>query len=253
PMERFLRAQAELSADLAVTRDPQRWGEEVVVSMMPWQPVVDGEVLPARPAERIAAGAGANIDLLVGTNTEKWRLFLVPNGAVEHITEAVVRAAIAAYGFPVEATLATYRATLPKATAGDLLAVLQSDWYFRIPAMRLADAHAKRATTSSTYVYEFAWRSPQFHGLLGACHGLEIPFVFDTLGRGTEPLLGTSPPQPLADLMHAAWVAFASSGTCGWPQYTPTNRVTMRFDTKSAVGNDSRSSIRALWDERPLV
>jgi carboxylesterase type B len=35
-----------------------------------------------------------------------------------------------------------------------------------------------------TYMYEFAWRSPQFNGLLGACHGLEIAFVFDTLGNG---------------------------------------------------------------------
>ena len=55
--------------------------------------------------------------------------------------------------------------------------------------------------------------------LLGACHGLEIPFVFDTLGNGTEPLWGTNPPQQLADTMHAAWVAFATNGDCGWPKY----------------------------------
>ena len=33
-------------------------------------------------------------------------------------------------------------------------------------------------------MYEFAWRSPQFGGRLGACHALEIPFVFDTLWEG---------------------------------------------------------------------
>ena len=247
PIERSLKAQAELSADLAASRDPQRWGEEVAVSMMPWQPVIDGDVIPARPIDCIAAGAGANIDLMVGTNTEEWRLFLVPNGLVEQITEAVVSGAVAAYGLPVDATLLSYRAILPNANAGDLLAAIQGDWYFRIPAMRLADVHAKTAKTSSTYVYEFAWRSPQFNGLLGACHGLEIPFVFDTLGSGTELLLGTNPPQQLADIMHAAWVAFASNGNCGWPKYDPEGRATMRFDTRSEIVEDPQSPVRALW------
>ena len=44
---------------------------EVVASMLPWQPVVDGDVIPARPIDRIAAGAGADIDLMVGTNTDE--------------------------------------------------------------------------------------------------------------------------------------------------------------------------------------
>jgi para-nitrobenzyl esterase len=230
PVERLLAAQAELGADLAAHPDPQRWGEEIVVSMMPWHPVVDGDVLPARPIERIVAGAGADIDLLVGTNTDEWRLFLVPNGVIEHITDGALAGAIAAYGLPVEATLAAYRATHPGASAGALLAALQSDWYIRIPAIRLADAHANSA--SATYMYEFAWRTPQFNGLLGACHGLEIPFVFDMLGDETEPL----------------WVAFASRGDPGWPKYDLSRRATMRFDTTSEVVDDPRSAERALWE-----
>jgi carboxylesterase type B len=97
-------------------------------------------------------------------------------------------------------------------------------------------------------MYEFAWRSPQFNGLLGACHSLEIPFVFDTLGNSTEPLWGTDPPQPLADTMHAAWVAFASNGDCGWPRYDLRRRATMRFDVTSGVVDDPRSKERALWE-----
>jgi para-nitrobenzyl esterase len=213
PLDRMLRAQAELNADLAAHRDPQRWGEEVVVPMMLWQPVIDGDVIPARPIDRIVAGAAANIDLMVGTNTDEWRFFLVPNGVIERIPDEVLPGAIAAYGLSVEATLAAYRAENPNASAGDLLAAIQSDWYIRIPAIRLADAHAKNANTSPIYMYEFAWRSPQFNGLLGACHALEIPFVFDTLGTETEAICGTYPPQQLADTMHAAWVAFAPMET----------------------------------------
>ena len=145
--------------------------------------------------------------------------------------------------------MAAYRAAHLGASAGDLLAAIQTDWYWRIPAIRLADAHAK-STASSTYMYEFAWRSPQFNGLLGACHALEIAFVFDTLGNGTEPFLGTAPPQQLADTMHAAWVAIAASGDCGWPKYDLSRRATMRFDTKSEVVNDPRFAERTLWEGR---
>jgi para-nitrobenzyl esterase len=48
PVERLLTAQIELKADLLAHPDPQRWGEEVVASVMPWQPVVDDP----RPWER---------------------------------------------------------------------------------------------------------------------------------------------------------------------------------------------------------
>ncbi len=247
PVDRVLAAQAALREDLLAHPDPERWGGEVVATMLPWQPVVDGEVIPAPPLDRIGAGAGAGIDLIVGTNANEHRLFLAVGGAIEHITSEALAAMVAAYRLPVETTLAAYRAAHPNASAGDLLAAIQTDWYWRIPAIRLADAHAKSAA-ASTYMYEFAWRSPQFNGLLGACHALEIAFVFDTLGNGTEPLCGTDPPQQLADTMHAAWVAFAAGGDPGWPKYDLSRRATMRFDTTSKVVDDPRSAERALWD-----
>jgi carboxylesterase type B len=249
PIDRVLAAQAELRADLLANPDPERWGGEVVATMLPWQPVIDGDVIPVRPIDRIVAGASPEVDVLIGTNTDEHRLFLVPDGVIERVTDEALGAVVAAYGLPVEAALAAYRSAHRGASAGDLLAAIQTDWYWRIPAIRLACAHAK-STASSTYMYEFAWRSPQFNGLLGACHALEIAFVFDTLGNGTEPLLGTDPPQQLADTMHAAWVAFATSGDPGWPRYDLSRRATMRFDTRSEVVDDPRFAERTLWEGR---
>ena len=72
-------------------------------------------------------------------------------------------------------------------------------------------------------MYEFAWRSPVANGMFGACHALEIPFVFDMLDHGSSQLvghlLGDSPPQGLASAMHAAWVSFMTGGDPGWPEY----------------------------------
>ncbi len=142
--------------------------------------------------------------------------------------------ALAAYGLPVDTALAAYRARYPGAGPGDLLAAVQTDWWVRVPALRLADAHARRGS-AGTYMYEFAWVSPG----LGAVHALEVPFVFDTLSTEARlfgPLLGEDPPQQLADTMHAAWVSFATSGDPGWPGYDLARRSTMRFDTSSRRG-----------------
>jgi len=183
PVDRLLAAQAALMAELLTHPDPERWGQEVVTSTMPWQPVVDGTLLPEFPIPLIAAGSSADVDVLVGTNTDDWRLFLVITGTIDRITDEILAGPIevngyqtvAAYGLPVQAGLAAYRAAYPGATPGDLLAAVQTDWWVRVPAIRLAEAHANHS--ARTYMYEFGWPAP----VLGAVHALEIPFVFDTL------------------------------------------------------------------------
>jgi para-nitrobenzyl esterase len=246
PLDRLVQAQVALSADVFEHPDPARWGE-AAANLMPFEPVIDGDILPARPIDRILAGAGTDIDVIVGTNTEEERLFMVPNGSISHITEDILAGTIAAYGLPVAKTLATYRATRPGANAGDVYEAIVTDWFFRIPAIRLAEAHVQN--NGRTYMYEFAWRSPKFDGQLGACHALEIAFVFDTLDIGEMgPLLGDNPPQQTAGAMHAAWVSFATRGDPGWTQYDLNQRATMRFDTNSDLVKDPRSAERMLWE-----
>jgi para-nitrobenzyl esterase len=245
PVERLLVAQAALREDLVANPDPDHWGHEVVTSMLPWQPVIDGEVLPAPPLECIASGAGADIDLMVGTNVDEHRLFLGSLGGLDAVPPEVLASAMAAWGLPVDAASAAYRESRPGAGTGDLLAAVMTDGYWRMPAIRLADAHV--SGPAGTFMYEFAWGSPQFDGMFGACHALEIPFVFDTLGQGTEPLWGSGPPQVLADQMHAAWIAFARNGDPGWPRYAQDRRATQRFGTPSEVVDDPRAMERALW------
>ena len=148
PVERVLTVQAELKSELLAHPDPDRWGQELVASTMPWQPVIDGETIPGPPIERIAAGAGAQVDLIVGTNTDDWRLFRVLSGDLGRITDEVLTGpvgvygyqALAAYGLPVQTALTAYRARYPGAGPGELLAAVLTDWWVRIPAIRPADA-----------------------------------------------------------------------------------------------------------------
>ena len=246
PVPDLVAAQRGLSVQAAAVPDPARWGE-ITLNAMVYEPVVDGDVLPAVPITAVAAGAGADVDLLVGTNTDEHALFLVPNGFVDLVSEDLLRMALAGYGVPVEDLVAAYRADAPSATPGELLVKAATDWFFRVPAVRLAEARV--AGPARTYVYEFAWPSPQFGGRLGACHALELAFVFDTLAsEGVEPMAGPDAPQELADVVHAAWVAFVTTGDPGWPVYDVAARPVQVFGAPTAVVPDPRSAQRALWD-----
>jgi carboxylesterase type B len=250
---RLLAAQAALKADLLADPDPARWGPDVVTSTMPWQPVIDGHVLPGHPVDRITAGCARDVDVIVGTNTDDWRLWLVVSGAIAGITDEMLTGpvttyghqSLAAYGLTPDA-VAAYRTRYPGASPGELLTKVQTDWWMRIPALALAEAHASATATARTYMYEFAWSSPG----LGAVHALEVPFVFDTLSPDAPlfgPLLGSDPPQALADAMHAAWVSFARTGDPGWAAYDRERRATMRFDTTCQIVDDPRAWERGLW------
>ncbi|MEW2067855.1 carboxylesterase family protein [Streptomyces sp. NPDC007346] len=186
-----------------------------------FQIVVDGELLTRDPAEALRTGTAAGIDLLMGTTTEEYRLWFVPGGLTERISGLKLRLALLKFRVP-GATARTYRANRPDATPGELLGALATDLLLRVPLNRLADARA--GAEASTYVYEFGWPSPVQR--LGACHALELGFVFDTLAHpDTMALTGPEAPQGLADAMHRAWVDFATTGDPGWPSWDASQPV----------------------------
>jgi para-nitrobenzyl esterase len=239
PLQQLLDAQDALGLDLQATPDPARWAE-ITANLMVFEPVIDGDILPALPLDGLRAGNGHDVDVLIGTNTDEQRFFMVPTGAMDYIDDTVLQAAATAYGLGHTA-LSAYRAYRPGASAGDILAAISGDWFFRIPALRVAEARSQ----SATWMYEFAWTTPQ----LGACHYAEVAFAFDTLqSEGADWLLGSQPPQSLADTMHGAWVAFARNGNPGWDRYTTHDRETMIFNTRSMLIQDPYGDERRLWD-----
>jgi para-nitrobenzyl esterase len=239
PVERLISAQRQLSADIAINPDPATW-REVAVNSMAFEPVVDGDLLHSRPVDAVSQGAGSAVDLLVGCNRDEMRLFMVPTGTADATVDATLAMVGGALGLDA-AGLAAYTGA---DSAGDTLAAILTDWTFRIPAIRLAEAHQ-----GTTYMYEFAWPSPLFDGRLGACHYLEVGFAFDTLdAEGGDKLYGPDAPEALAATMHKAWVDFATTGQPGWAAYDLESRPTMVFDLDSAVVDDPRDRRRRVWD-----
>jgi para-nitrobenzyl esterase len=192
--------------------------------IMPFLPVIDGELIHELPLDAIAGGAAAGIDLMAGTTTEEFRLFTVPSGLAAAVTAEALPLLLRQRGLDL-AIAEAYQADHLDDSPGDILTAMSGHAFFTQPTIRLAEA--QQAAGGSAYVYEFGWQSP-LDGL-GACHALELPFVFDTLSTATSPLFGPEPPQELADRMHAAWVAFGTTGSPGWSQYDATARPVQRF------------------------
>ena len=244
PIDDLTAAQSALAASIVTSPDPATWGE-IRLNVMPFEPFADGEVVPDRPIDLLAAGAGTEIDVLIGSNAEEQALFVVPNGLIGFINGALLAQVLTLLGGD-RAVEAAYRAAMPAASAGELFVAASGDWFYRIPAIRVAEA--RLAHGANTFMYEFAWRSPEFGGRLGACHALEMGFVFDNLddpaGRA---LTGSAPPQPLADEMHSAWTEFVKTGNPGWPAYG-NQRVVRSFGVPSRTVEDPRGDLRTAWD-----
>ncbi len=75
------------------------------------------------PSENIRTGVAAEIDLLVGSNTEETRLFLLSDGSIDRITEDALSAIVRSYGLSA-AGLSAYRAAHSGASPGELFSAI---------------------------------------------------------------------------------------------------------------------------------
>jgi len=236
PVDALLTAQSTLASS---------------VQLRAFSPVVDGVVLHKRSIDAIADGSAAEVDVLVGTNLDEMKLFTVFDPNQQNVDMNLLTRV---FGDRAKEILAIYTAHQQEAPLSTPWEALLTDRTFRIPAIRVAEQQTKQG--ASVWMYRFDWPTPVYGGVLGACHALEIPFVFDNLGQsGTTMLTGTSAPQSIANVMHAAWIAFARNGDVTqvaglpmWPRYDAGQRATMLFDNEYTVSYDPQAVTRALWE-----
>lgn len=154
----------------------------------------------------------------------------------------------------VEAVYRDYAAARPGGTPAQILMDLSGDQFFRMPVLGFAELRDESGHPA--YVYQFDWQSPAG---LGACHGLELPFVFDNFAawRDAPMLKGLEPKrvEPLARAVQQAWISFARSGNPNhpamphWEPYTVARRTTMRIDTVLEAVSDLVGPIKRMrWD-----
>ncbi len=245
--QELLNAQAEI---MARAIDPKS-----AIGALPLRPVVDGNVLPELPIHAIAGGSADNVPVLIGTNLDEWNIFTLLDTNLANLDEAQLlrRCQYLISGEDAAGLIEAYRQArsqrnLP-GTPAELFGAIQSDRIFRIPAIRLAEAHCR--SQQPTYMYLFDWVSPIMNGFLGSCHALEIGFVFGTLddnftGSGEEA-------QALSGKIQDAWTAFARHGnpSCEsmgeWKLYGE-RRATMILGKQCVLVEAPHDEERRAWE-----
>lgn len=253
PFDTLLQAQAGVLG-------PQAGGGLVLV------PVVDGSSMPEQPERAIANGCASDIPLVIGTNRDEAKMFMVADPRNRQPDEDVlhrrIERAFRANGVQLAASevIDGYHAARTEAGLStdprELWSAIESDRMFRIGSIRTAEAHAEHRR--STFMYLFTRESPAMRGALGACHALELPFMFGTLDSpGMDRFAGAGPDaEKLSGLMMDAWASFARTGSPGWPgqaspewpTYNGQDRATMVFGSDAHVENSPFDRERAVWN-----
>jgi para-nitrobenzyl esterase len=248
----LMRAQARTSASIGLAD-----------GAMAWQPCVDGELLTEQPLAAIQSGLSAAVPTLIGTNRDEWKLFMVSDRmrlSERKLHERLRRLLPGCnadgedYADLAAAAYATVKG-VRGAEPAERWAGFQTDRIFHYPAACLADRqsdHQKR-----TYAYLFEWAPPIVGRWLGACHGLEIPFVFGGLRAALmrAGLVASPGAQRLCDQMQDAWIAFARTGSPeheglpDWPAYSRDSRYTMALGPECSLREDIHKRRREFWDQ----
>jgi para-nitrobenzyl esterase len=247
PAEKLMAAQQQVTLQLLLTGGR---------NLLPFQPVVDGSVLPRHPLDAVRDGLARDVPLLVGTTRDEWKLFAFMDTELRQLDDAKAVARLQQRLAHADAPriVAGYAASRPDADHATRWTAIETDRVFRIPAIRLAEAQL--GVSPNVYSYLFSWPSAAFGGVLGACHGIDVAFVFDALHLpGADGFVGTGPEATaLAERTVDAWTAFARRGDPGhagldaWPRYDLARRATMEFAARCELVDDPAGAERRLWD-----
>lgn len=201
---------------------------------MRWGPSTDGDLIPFQPTDDRANAIMSDVPVMIGsTKNEFVQAFNTPD-FVNPKTEQEAREILSLkYQNITDEFIKAVKKAYPDAKRP--LDLLEVDIRGRASTIHLADLKAKQG---KVYTYLFAWESPVLEGRFRSCHCLELPFVFDNIGRCQEMTGGAADAYNLADKMSQAWINFARYGDPNhemlpkWEPYSQINGATMIFDNK---------------------
>ncbi len=250
PGSTLLRAQREVSLR-----------HRLPLGQLAWQPVLDDALFERGQAHALGA---PRVPLLIGTTAEEWKLYTATDAKRRNLDRDTLRAYLAR-------TLAEHGANFDgrddevvalygrgpggrERTPGEIWAAFQPARVFRGPAIGLA--RRARAAGQPVHVYRFDQAPWSLKRRLGACHAIELPYVFGTLEDSPlRVVMGTTPGAiALGRATQSAWAAFAHgqspSGTRlpDWPTWDPEAGATMVLDRRSHLRSDCDETVLSFWN-----
>ncbi len=222
-------------------------------------PVRDGAVIREPAADPIGRGDHTRgMPLLIGHTLHEWGLWTGMDAAMASLDETgLAKLASRLFAARTQEAIAVYREARAKrgesTRCESLWTAMMTDARFRIPAIRTAELHGRH--TPSTWMYCFDYTSPALDGNLGACHSLDVPFVWGTYeSENMARFCGSGPEvEALSARVMRSYLAFARhhdpahDALPAWPRYDASRRATMRLGRACAVADAPMDEERALW------
>ena len=199
----------------------------------------DGSTLPTEEPEKLlAAGDYNHVPAILGTNRDELKLFIFRNPELVRWWFGVL---------PAFKDENRYQVTADYASAS-----------WKIGGADDPAASMRAVQGPSVYVYRFDWdEEPKllwsdFGKLLGAAHGMEIPFVFHNFAGGFARLFtdaNRAGREELADAMSSYWANFAWTGSPGrgrkgdlpeWKPFDPADGADKQMVLDTSAGGGIR-------------
>jgi len=228
-------------------------------------PVVDGGFVPFPPFSPEATSLSAHIPFMVGTNHDESRALIgESNQDLFNLTWESLKQNLNKYlsrlgNLDPDKVISIYRRLYPMYSASDVFFSATTDFLNWRSSVEMIERRAHLSQVKAdTFSYDLKWGSPVEGGKYKACHGLDLPLMFDNVALSNR-MTGTgSEAFWLAEQMSGSYLAFAKNGNPShakipeWRPYSIPDRATMIFDIEPKVIDDPRGEIRKMFSEIPF-
>lgn len=232
-----------------------------VPGLLPYAPLIDGDLVPDYPVQRARTGRSNPVPLIIGTNRDEAALFRWIKSSIMPIAPKALRMmfdAIAAEQpeliLPSEEQIGV---AYPGVRTRARTLHVARDVGFRMPTIWFAEGHSALAPV---YLYRFDWTTPMLRLLrLGAAHTTELGYVWSNPLMGprdvTFSLGGRRAGRGVSERMRARWINFAHGrqplGPAGepWRPFSVEDRATLQIAEQDVVVEDLDRDIRRAWGD----
>lgn len=196
-----------------------------------FDPVIDGHSLLEAPVTSLNRGAFSPADLLTGSNLDEWKMYLDADADLGEWS---------AQGLPADAQSAAMEHLVTEGDERRALDRAVTAWNMVCPSLHLAEAVASAGGQS--WVYWFTRVRPGHKASeMGAYHGAELPYVFDT---HDDWLPTDDTDRTLTRATVRYWTNFARTGDpneprdgreqfLSWPPYRQSGDPVLQLDVPS--------------------
>ena len=175
-------------------------------------PERDGRLLPEDLYGAYERGAALPVGMLAGTNADELRYWMLDVGGIlayRQLSHVLFKAALRIFRKEDRKRAKDWlKAQEPKGLRGKPWRITEffNELLFRLPAVRQGEAHAGNGNPFHLYYWDY----PSALSNLGACHAVELAYVFNNLEETIY--TGDNVDAELAAKVQEMWVNYAKTG-----------------------------------------